>query len=86
MSGTPPNPLDREMAAFQRLLPSLLEHQGKFAVILGDQLIGVFNDYEDALKAGYGAAKFSPFLVKRISQTESAQHFSRDFGGTICPT
>lgn len=79
------DPLARELAAYTRLLPSLLSEEGKFALIIGDGLVDVFSTYEDALKAGYQQAKLGPFLVKKIAATETAMYFSRDLHG-LCPT
>jgi hypothetical protein len=72
------NPLQREMATYNKVLPSLLDREGKFALVVGDDLVGVFESYEDALKAGYAKAGITPFLVKRIAGTEAISFFSRD--------
>ena len=45
--------LEKEIETFNRELPGLLEQQGKFVVIHGSEVIGVFVSYEDALKVGY---------------------------------
>lgn len=79
------DPLATEIAAYNRLLPSLLADEGKFVLIAGDKKIDVFTSYEDALKAGYQHVGLEPFLVKRISGAESAMWFSRDIGG-LCLT
>lgn len=71
-------PLAKELAAYDRLLPSLLQDEGRFVLIVGDEKIDVFVSQEDALKAGYRKAGLAPFLVKRISGTESAMYFSRN--------
>jgi hypothetical protein len=80
-----PDILQKETATYQKLLPSLLTEEGKFALIVGEELIGVFAAYEDALRAGYEKAKLNPLLVKRISGTEDVMYFSRDVDG-IWPT
>lgn len=59
--------LTTELQTYQRLLPTLLAHQGQFTVISGEQLLDVFAACEDALKAGYAHCGLRPFLVKRIS-------------------
>lgn len=71
-------PLQKELEAFERLKSQLLEQEGKYAVIHGDELIGVFSSYEDALKAGYQKVNLLPFLVKKISAIEPINFFSRD--------
>jgi hypothetical protein len=70
--------LTTELQTYQRLLPTLLAHQGQFAVISGEQLLDVFAAYEDALKAGYAHCSLRPFLVKRISTDEPTAYFTRD--------
>lgn len=70
--------LDTEVATYQRLLPTLAADEGKFAVIVGERLVGLFDAYADALAAGYKAAKLDAFLVKRISGIETVAYFSRD--------
>ena len=77
-------PLARETAAYERLLPTLMKDEGKFALIFGDELLGVFAAYDEALRAGYEKAKLGPFLVKRISGTETVAYFSRNFD-RACP-
>jgi hypothetical protein len=71
-------PLAKETEAYQKLLPTLMPDEGKYALIYGDALVGVFSDYQEALKAGYEKAKLEPFLVKKISGSESISYFSRD--------
>ena len=70
-------PLERELQTYRERLPELLKQQGRFVVIHGDRVIGVFGDYEDALKAGYDACGTTPFLVKRIAATETVNHLTR---------
>lgn len=57
---------------------------GRFALIQGETVAGVWGTYEDALKAGY--EKFgvdARFLVKRIQgPVDGIQFFSRDL---TCP-
>lgn len=78
-------PLETELAAFNKMLPNLLPHEGKFALFIGNSFIGVFGTYEDGLRAGYQQAKLAPFLVKQISGTETISYFSREID-MECPT
>jgi hypothetical protein len=73
-------PLAIELAAFEKLLPTLLKDEGKFVLIIGSKMVDVYVAYEDALKAGYKEAGLNAFLVKRISGIESTMHFTRDIG------
>jgi hypothetical protein len=70
--------LEKETEIFNKLLPTLMKDEGKFALVIGVELKGVFSTYEDALKHGYEVAKLNPFLVKKISGTETVAYFSRD--------
>lgn len=82
---TMPKELEKELQTYQERLPSLLAQEGKFVVICGTDVVGVFGTYEDALKAGYGKCGVSPFLVKKIQSVEQFQYFSRDLD-VPCPT
>lgn len=71
-------PLQRELATYAKKLPELLAQSGKFALVKGDELIGVYDSYQDALTAGYKQFALDPFLVKRIAPTEQIAYFTRD--------
>lgn len=81
-----PDPLEREITTYNRLLPSLLADEGKYVLIIGDDKIDVFFAYEDALKAGYQHAGLKPFLVRKISGTESVMYFTRDIAASCLTT
>ncbi len=70
--------LDQETQTYQRELSRLLQEEGKFALVHGEQVIGVYDTYEDALVAGYEKCGLRPFLVKRIQAVEQVQYFTRD--------
>jgi hypothetical protein len=75
--------LDQELSAYARLLPTLLGQIGKYALVKGDDLVGVFDTYEDAVKTGYDHFTVSPFLVKKISPAEQVVYITRLV--TPCP-
>lgn len=77
--------LDRELKKYQENLPQLLPHEGKFVLICGDAVVGLYDSYEDALAIGYEKCGVEPFLVKKISSTEQISYFTRDLG-TACLT
>jgi hypothetical protein len=81
-----PNRLAAELETYEKHLAELLaEGLGKYVLIHGAELLGVWDTYEDALKVGYekcGVA--TPFLVKQISGLEQVQFFTRDL--TTCPS
>ena len=70
-------PLENELATYERLKPSLLaQDEGKFAVISGEELLGVYSTYDDALAIGYEKKKLEPFLVKKILAIEPVNFFT----------
>jgi hypothetical protein len=69
---------EQELAAYTAKLPEWEREAGKFAVIKGDRIEGVFDTYFDALKVGYDRFKLEPFLVKQISPVDLVLHFTRD--------
>lgn len=71
--------LERELAAYDRMLPSLLGDEGKYALVVGDGLVDIFFAYEDALKAGYASAGLNPFLVKKIARFEMPVYLRTTF-------
>jgi hypothetical protein len=70
--------LELEHRTFEREKSNLLAHEGKFAVISGDEVAGIFGTYEDALNFGYEKQGLKPFLVKKILSVEQAQYFTRE--------
>ncbi len=70
--------LEKEVETYNRLLPSLLNQVGKFALIKGDQLVETFDTYQDAMKRGYSEFKLEPFMVKQIAPAERLAYFTRD--------
>jgi hypothetical protein len=78
MESDSPMALERELQAYRKELPKLLDRQGKFALFFGDSLAGVWDTYEDALQAGYDKLGLQPFLVKQVSATEQVHSVTRD--------
>jgi hypothetical protein len=71
-----------EIATYNKKLPELLGEVGKFIMIKGDEVIDIFETYNDAVKAGYERFKLEPFFVKQIAPAEQVQFFSRDLAFT----
>jgi hypothetical protein len=66
--------MERERQAYQRLLQTELVNQGgRFVVIVGDQLLGAYDGYNEAAVAGYKACGLSPFLLKRVPARAEGQ-------------
>ncbi len=63
--------LSKELAAYRARFDNLIAvHEGKFALLHGDQLLGVFDSQMDAITRGYKELGNVPFLVKHISRLE----------------
>lgn len=75
--------LEIELKAYKEKLPTLLGQIGKYALLKGTEVVGVYDTYEDALKFGYEKFQLEPFLVKRIAPAEQISYFTRDFA-TAC--
>ncbi|HZF12840.1 MAG TPA: hypothetical protein VFE33_28970 [Thermoanaerobaculia bacterium] len=70
--------LEQELETYRNHLQTLkAEHEGKYVLIHGDQVVDVFSSYDDAIKAGYSKFGLNPFLVKQIHAIEQAQFVSR---------
>ena len=69
--------LEKELAAYQAKLPELKSEEGKFVLIRGDEVAGIFTSSEDAIKIGYEKFGLNPFLVKQIQTIERVQCISR---------
>ena len=73
--------LEKELETYQNRLAELSRNKGKWVLISGSEVIGLYPKYEDALKEGYKRYGTAPFLAKKV-EDEGASHFmSRD----LCP-
>jgi hypothetical protein len=70
--------LEKEIETYNRLIPSLMDKLGKYALIKGDLLVDTFDTYPDAMKRGYAEFKLEPFMVKVIAPAERLAYFTRD--------
>jgi len=73
--------LEKEQATYARELKRLLLNEGKFVLIHGDEVVDIFDTYNDALKIGYERFKLDPFFVKEIKAVEQVHFFTRDLLG-----
>lgn len=82
----PPARLQTELATYEAHKPELLAlGEGKYVLIQGTTIHGVWGTYEDALTVGYQTFGVNtPFLVKQISGIEQVQFFTRDVNA--CPS
>ncbi len=81
MTVGPSMSLEKELETYKRELSRLLAEQGKYVLIIGEEVVGTFAAYEDALKEGYERARLKPFLVKQIDATEQVHQFTRNLEG-----
>jgi hypothetical protein len=75
--------LEKELETYKRELPGLLEKEGKFVLVHGEELVGVFDTYEDALKIGYEKFGLQSFLVKKVQADERMLYFTRDISPSM---
>ena len=73
-----PEPLELELQTYEAKKQELLANEGKFVVAKATEVLGVYDTYEDALKAAYGKGKLEPFLVRRIEAIPQISYFIRD--------
>jgi hypothetical protein len=72
-------PLDQELATFQAKLPELLRQDaGRFVLIHGDDVAGVWDTKAAALEEGYRRFGLDAFLVKRIVANEKPLFVPRE--------
>lgn len=75
----PTEPLQLELETFQTMLPELLTRAaGKYVLIHGDELVGIFDSWGEASNAGYKSFGLEPVLVKQIVEHEEPVFVSRD--------
>lgn len=61
--------LDAERAAYAKHAAEwTARHPGKFAVVRGESLAGVFDTIDEALAAGARSFGLQPFLVRQLGQ------------------
>jgi hypothetical protein len=82
LSGEANMPLEKEQQTYLREQEKLRAHVGKYVLIHGDTVDGIYDTYQDALKVGYEKFGLEPFLVKQIAVIECANRFTRDIAGT----
>jgi len=64
--------LYHEWNTYRRELPRLLAegHEGKFALIKGESIVGVFDTHRDAMGAGYDSYLRQGFMVQQVREWE----------------
>jgi hypothetical protein len=66
--------LDTELRHFDSIKADLLRHHaGKYALIIGSELLGVFDQREEAYKVGVDGRGNVPMLIKRIAPEDGVE-------------
>ena len=74
--------LASELATYESHKEELVsQHEGRYVLIHGTEIAGVWDTYKDALESGYQKFKLEPFLVKQIQGIEQIQFITRDIAG-----
>jgi len=69
---------DRERATYDQLKPDLLaSDEGKYVVIVGDEVLGPLGSHEEAERAGYKRSGLGPLYVKQVVAEEPVFAVSR---------
>ncbi len=70
-----------EREFYRRRKPELLaDHEGRYVVIVGEELLGPFETSREAERAGYARFGLGPLYIKRILAEEPVAQVSRYFG------
>ena len=70
MSGCSKIVLESEIATYCRELPNLVEQEGKWIVIVGRRIVGIYGCVGEACVAAFNEVGFAPCLMRKIQQTE----------------
>ncbi len=66
--------LETELHFFEARKEELLRHhEGKYALVIGEELLGVFDSREEAYKAGVEKRGNVPMLIKQILREEPTE-------------
>lgn len=72
--------LEREWKTFLNEMPHLLHEgqRGKYVLIQGETVHGVWDTLDEALAAGYDRFGVAPFLAQEIDDNPKPRYFSRN--------
>ena len=69
-SSSAETPLGREWATYQANKRELPRYEGQWVVIHGEQILGIRQSYEEAMRLGYERAGYVDFPAHQISASE----------------
>jgi hypothetical protein len=70
--------LDHKISTYNAKLTELLASVGKYVLVKGDEIVGIYDTYADALQLGYERFKLEAFMVKQIAPAEKIHFFARE--------
>ncbi len=74
--------LERELQTYEANRQKLIgTSKGKFVLIKGLEIAGVFDTHIDAIRQGYDKYGNVPFLVKQVLEVETPQNFTSNLLG-----
>lgn len=72
--------LQAELTTYENEKAELLtEHEGKFVLIHGSEVVAVFDDEQDAINEGFKRFGNVPFLVKQILEVDIPVQIASNF-------
>ena len=79
-------PLEVELAYFNAEKAVLLKHhEGKFVLVVGREVLGVFDTHDEAYKAGVTLKGNVPMLIKQVVKDEPTESIPAMVFGLIGP-
>lgn len=69
--------LEQELETYKVKLTDWTEHEGKFVLIHGPDVVDFYSSYDDAIKMGYATFGLEPFLVKQVNRMQPFEFASR---------
>ena len=74
--------LDQELSTYQVQKKNLIgKARGKFVLIKGEEVVGIFDTRLDAVRQGYKQFGNAPFLTKEIVEVEIPLNFTSNLIG-----
>src|SRR5262245_28893002 len=71
-----PRPLEQELKTYEKHREDLIGRaEGKFVLIHGEEVVGVFDSKQDAIRQGYTGLGNVPFLVRQVVKVETPQTY-----------
>ncbi len=68
--------LEREVETFQNHLPEWLKlHEGKFALVVGEELVGMYDEAGAAYQAGVERFGNVPVLIRQVRDGDETAFF-----------